>query len=208
MLPGPTIIKRCSFCSKSIEHYTVASGNTFGATFWTDGKREAPMLPDQPLLLLCPHCNAALWIDELEELGEFEYSENRPNKFNDAIPCKTPSINNYVTLLERGVGSREKERYLRLQLWWADNGLRRTSATEVPISVREASNMKALAEMLDEKNADDLVMKAEVMRELGCYDDAKVLLEKSVDNSMRDVVEFLKVLCERGDRYVREIRLK
>ena len=44
MLPGPTIIKKCLVCSKSIEHHTIGSGNTFGATFWTDGKREAPML--------------------------------------------------------------------------------------------------------------------------------------------------------------------
>jgi hypothetical protein len=29
---------------------TLASGNTIGARFWTDGKMEAPMLPDQPAL--------------------------------------------------------------------------------------------------------------------------------------------------------------
>ena len=88
------------------------------------------------------------------------------------------------------------------------NDLRRNSAKEIPISLREVSNMKVLAEMLDEKDADDLVFKAEIMRELGCFGDAKALLEKSVDKSMRDVVEFIMALCERGDRYVTEIRFQ
>ena len=208
MLPGPTIIKKCLVCSKSIEHHTIGSGNTFGATFWTDGKQEAPMLPDQPRLVLCPHCNASLWINELEELGEVEFSDNRPNKFKDAISYKIPSIDDYVALLEKGLSSQEKERYVRLHLWWADNDVRRTSVTEVPISAREASNMTAFAEMLDETDADDLVMKAEVMRELGCFDDARVLLAKSADKNMRHAVKFIKGLVVKGDRYVREMRFK
>ena len=174
MLPGPTIIKKCLVCSKSITHHTIESGNTFGATFWTDGKREAPMLPDQPRLVMCSHCNASLWIDELQELGEIEYSEDWPQKFKDAIAYKTPSIEDYVALLAKGVSSPEKERYVRLRLWWTDNDVRRTGATNVPISAREASNMTVFAKMLDEKDADDLVMKAEIMRELGCFDDAQL----------------------------------
>ena len=43
MLPGPTIIRRCSACGNPIAQGTLASWNTFGARFWTDGKMEAPM---------------------------------------------------------------------------------------------------------------------------------------------------------------------
>ena len=53
MRPGPTIIKKCSVCSELIQQHTIRSGNTFyGAIFWTDGKREAPMFPDQPRLVI------------------------------------------------------------------------------------------------------------------------------------------------------------
>jgi len=48
------------------------SGNTFGATFWTDGKRDAPMLPDLPEFVKCPHCKLLLWINEQEELLDAE----------------------------------------------------------------------------------------------------------------------------------------
>jgi len=51
MLPGPTIVRKCSTCGKLIAQPTLLSGNTFGARFWTDGKREAPMLPEQPWLV-------------------------------------------------------------------------------------------------------------------------------------------------------------
>ncbi len=61
MLPGPTIIKRCSDCSQLIEQSTLDSGNTLGAKFWTDGKRYFPMLPDNPWLVECPHCQAFLF---------------------------------------------------------------------------------------------------------------------------------------------------
>jgi hypothetical protein len=52
---GTTIIKKCLECSGLIKEYTIMSGNTFGAIFWTDGKRDAPMLPDLPWLVKCPH---------------------------------------------------------------------------------------------------------------------------------------------------------
>ncbi len=57
MTPGPTIFRKYSACSKAIEQDTIGSGNTFGATFWIDGKREALMLPDQHWLVMCPHCH-------------------------------------------------------------------------------------------------------------------------------------------------------
>lgn len=69
MMPGPTAIRRCSACSKLIAERTIMSGNTFGARRWTDGKLNAPMLPEQPWLVKCPHCFALVWIDEQEEVS-------------------------------------------------------------------------------------------------------------------------------------------
>jgi len=33
MLPGPTIIRKCSACGKLIEEHTISSGNTFGTCY-------------------------------------------------------------------------------------------------------------------------------------------------------------------------------
>ncbi|MFZ4580311.1 MAG: hypothetical protein ACOYOB_18160, partial [Myxococcota bacterium] len=99
MTPGPTIINKCSACAKLVEQATIGSGNTFGATFWTDGKREAPMLPDPLWLVMCPHCQAPLWVDELEVLGEIDPWGKRDQAFEGACECQTPSLQNYLALL-------------------------------------------------------------------------------------------------------------
>lgn len=206
MIPGPTIIKKCSTCSNPIEQETIASGNTFGATYWTDGKCEAPMLPYQPWLVMCPHCYAPLWLDELEELGQVDFWEEERDKFKDAKTYQMPSIEDYLALLEKGSETTEKERYIRLRAWWTGNDVRRNK--EFGITALEVSNLTAFAEMLDESNASDLIMKAEVMRELGRFDDAKALLAQIVDDSFLQVVAIIKNLIEKSDPYVRKMHLK
>lgn len=208
MLPGRTIIRKCSACSKPIEKDTIASGNTFGATFWTDGKRDAPMLPDQPWLVMCPHCHTPLWIDELEELGEIEPWGKRDERFKDAITYELPSVDDYFAILEKGIETPEKERYVRLRAWWAGNDARRNTEIEIQISACEISNLTGFAQMLDESDANDLVMKAEVMRELGRFDDARTLLARSVDSNSSQAVAIIESLVDQGDPYVRQMHFK
>lgn len=205
MTPGPTIIRKCSACLKSIEQQTIGSGNTFGAVFWTDGKREAPMLPDQPWLVMCPHCHEPLWLDELEELGEIKSWGGKRGKFKDACAYKKLSLDDYFMPIENGVGDPQKERYARLRCWWEGNDQRRTNTAEIPMSSKEAANLTALAHILDESKANDLVMKAEAMRELGRFDDAISLLEKSVEENIAQAVAIIKGLSEKRDPYVREM---
>ena len=54
--PGPDTIRECPGCKAQVREQTTLSGNTFRAQYWTDGKREAPMLPDFPWLVKCPKC--------------------------------------------------------------------------------------------------------------------------------------------------------
>lgn len=205
MLPGPTIVRECSSCFKPILQDTLASGNTFGATFWTDGKREAPMLPDQPWLVKCPHCHALLWIDELERIGVIERWGERDVRFKDAIKYELPSHKDFHAFLEREIETLDKERYLRLRAWWAGNDARRSMNTEIRISPQEASNMTALAKLLDESDPDDLLMKAEIMRELGRFDEAQTLLATFDNEDISGVFSIIKSLVEKSDPYVRQI---
>ena len=60
MMPGPILIKKCSACGGLIEEEILMSGNTCGAVYWTDGEHYAPMLPDTPELVKCPHCKETI----------------------------------------------------------------------------------------------------------------------------------------------------
>lgn len=62
--------------------------------------------------------------------------------------------------------------------------------------------------MLDEADSNDLVMKAEVMRELGRFDDAMALLARLADSDIAQAVEIIKRLVENKDPYVREMHFK
>lgn len=206
MLPGPTLIKKCTACCKPIKEYTIAFGNTGGATHWTDGKLEAPMLPDQPWLVMCPHCHTALWLDELEELGEIQYWGPTSEQFADAREFEQPVLNDYFALLMNGVTNQEKARYVRRRTWWAGNDLRRGKDEEVPMSSLEKANLTAYVCMLDESDEEELVLKAEGLRELSRFDEALSLLWKVGDQSIQKAVKIIKQLAVERDQYVRELR--
>src|SRR5690349_12257926 len=68
MIPGPILIRRCARCEGLMKHATMYSGNSFGATYWTDGFMYAPMLPREEVVIRCPHCKNLDWIDDLEKV--------------------------------------------------------------------------------------------------------------------------------------------
>ena len=122
MTPGPTMIRECSACGKHIAQQTTSSGNTFGARFWTDGKRDAPMLPDEPFLVKCQHCSALVWIYEQKKVGEIDPwgpTTHNAGKFPDARPASNPTLHEYAGFLEAGESDKAKERYVRVRAWWA-----------------------------------------------------------------------------------------
>ena len=209
MTPGPTIIRECSACGKHIAQHTIVSGNTFGARFWTDGKRDAPMLPDQPWLVKCQHCGTLLWIDEQEQVGEIDpwASETDDSiRFADARPGLTPTLHEYAEFLGAGVSDRNKERYVRLRVWWAGNDPRREAGTAMQLDSFEAKNLRAFLVLLDEADETDRLMKAEVLRELGEFYDAEKLLATGFDDKLIQAVSIIRGLIQKRSTTVAEMK--
>lgn len=67
MMPGETIYRECPSCDGLLIERTLLSGNTIGARYWTDGKMDAPMMPQYPALVRCAHCQKLLWLPEARE---------------------------------------------------------------------------------------------------------------------------------------------
>jgi hypothetical protein len=100
MTPGPTLVYQCSGSGKPLFVESINSGNTFGATFWTFGHMDAPMLPEELPFLISPHTGQWLWIDDLKLLkavdwfleeiqAEIQYSEGKevgdPSSLNQVL---------------------------------------------------------------------------------------------------------------------------
>jgi hypothetical protein len=165
------------------------------------------MLPDHPLLVLCPHCGSPVWIEELEVVGRISPWQGGEEKFWEAARFHALPGKDYFALLTKKFTTPEKERYVRIRAWWAGNDVRRAAGKESPLSSSEVSNLGALTKLLDESDAGDLLMKAEVMRELGRFEDSLALLEKCVDESLLRAAAAIRKLAEDGDPYVREIHV-
>ena len=68
MRRGEDLLIACPYCGKEHIQETLMSGNTRGARYWTDGKRDAPMLPTMPVLTRCDSCKTFFHVDDAEIL--------------------------------------------------------------------------------------------------------------------------------------------
>ena len=188
-------------CKRPVKFSTIASGNTFGATFWTDGKREASMLPDEPWLRKSPSEGVLFWSDECEQIGQtYPFgSEDEKPEWKDLDYAEEPSEEDYLSALQSDLaGTAEKSRYLRMRLWWAGNDRIRQDRA-LGLSARHIENLKEFVAILSEEDDDQRIMKAEVLRELSRFDDALRLLEAKFSDDYRHAVERIRELVLAGD---------
>jgi hypothetical protein len=82
MLPGPDLLYECPDCGNRIKSRSIGSGNTIGARFYSDGRMDAPMLPDMPDLIACLGCSGLLWLSKLQPIAEFYMYDYKKHKDN------------------------------------------------------------------------------------------------------------------------------
>jgi len=218
MIPGPDKIIECPKCKGLARVFTLISGNTLGARRWTDGKMIAPMLPMPPAITKCRHCGHYFWVSDAKEVGELplwrDKSEKIPSQWESSKHIKELSESEYLEAIRIKVAkNREQELYLRICAWWAGNDPFRFKSQGVaghPESVPSRSsearmNLEKLLELLDVTDPEQRLMKAEVLRELGRFDDTICLLESNYPSEYMGVVITIRNLVQKKDSMVREI---
>jgi hypothetical protein len=212
MTPGPRIIRVCTACAKYIKQFTWASGNTFGARFWTDGKVKGHMFPASQQFVKCPHCSALVWIYELKEVDRIaprEHINSADYMFKDACPPIMPTMKDTVDFLARAPMDKEKELYLRVQIWWAGNDPRRESDTPPPLEPLEKENLRILAPLLREGGDREWIMGAETFRERGMFKKAEEWLdEKAFDGFPDRMAGAIRELSRKRIATVQELKIR
>ena len=204
MLQGPTIIISCPHCGQNAKKRTLISGNTFGAEFWSDGKRIAPMLPDFPSLVLCCKCDKFYWVKDAKKVNEINSYEEREDKWKEIEYVDFPTFQEYFRALE----TIPQERFLRLNIWWSyNNYFREGKEKEIThdIECMNNENLNLLLTLLNESDDNDLMMKAEALRCLGRFEESRQLLEKVENPNLREIKE--KFLAEINNKNIRVFRL-
>ena len=191
-------IRECPHCRSRVVQEETISGNTIGATYWTDGKREAKMLPDHPWLAKCPVCVGLFFVDEAVEMNTgFELAAGKQK----VLALSEKELLNF---LSGPALSANKELYVRMCAWRSANDAWRWNLNERPAFSKDlVQSLHALSEMLDEKEPNQRILKAEIARELGEFDECLGLLSHSLDERYGYAVGFIKKLAEEKLRVVK-----
>ena len=207
MTPGPTLIMKAPGCVRPVKFASIASGNNFGATYWTDGKEEAPMLPDEPWLRVSPAEKVMFWSDECEEIGQIGYfsrgSDNQ--EWDDLEYAEEPSEDDYFSALQSGIAvTPEKERYIRMRLWWrASDPIRQGKSSHFSDPHRD--NLQHFESILSEEDDNQRLMKAEALRQLSRFEDALRLLNGDFPEEYAHAVNLIRDLAAQGNTYVAKL---
>ena len=215
MTPGPTQVIRCPLCSGLAKYPTVASGNTFGAVYYTDGKRVAPMLPATPSVVRCAACRGVFWRTAAAEVGQFDAyrsdTESLDPEWHAAGYLHEPDEAEHLTALDRLIASSPgEERGIRLVAWWRGNDRHReTSPTPAPdnpkVVRRRHANMHQLIALLDTAEPSDQLMRAEVLRQLGEFEQATAILSKRFPPEYDTALSRLLGLCAQRDTMLQRL---
>ncbi len=209
MLPGPTIIIKCPHCGQHAKRETLLSSNTFGASLWSDCKQIAPMHPEFPKIVLCSQCNQFYWVEDAKEVDSIWYKYRtefveKEKKWAAISFIDFPTYQEYQKSLDSdAIRNRTEEIYVRVQLWWLFNDHFRGNNSLINLFPNRYSNfnkvnIEKLFHLLDKKSTTELLMKAEILRNQGRFDDSRILLESITDK------DFFWI----RDKYLKAIEMK
>ncbi|MFA7062210.1 MAG: hypothetical protein WC156_15505 [Pedobacter sp.] len=180
MYPGPSIYGKCPTCQITIQRSSLASGNTFGAIYWTDGKMDAEMLPEYSAIVKCPDCRNLFWIEDAIVIGEYDWFRGEdfeaPEEWKNAKSLIDPQIDDYISAIEAKTFSDDsnREKYMRIRLWWLINDFVRYEDKQPDLFKKHRelflNNLMHLDKLLGDNHDYEKLMKAEISRELGHFD--------------------------------------
>jgi hypothetical protein len=207
MLPGPTYIRECPHCHGEFTEPSMASGNTFGAKFWPDGKMEAPMMPSYPAYVGCPHCSESFWVEDTKEVGSISWGEEieitdsgfKPVQNQKHNRYKEPTEKIYLQGLAVSYINKEREIYLRTKLMQLYNDVNRDQKVQKPASKDQFANWNRLLEILGTIETEEKLLKVEIYREMGKFDEAKKAFTGEFDEEYMDTMDRLDKLIEARD---------
>lgn len=203
MIPGPANILSCPFCGGTKEVMSLVSGNTCGATVWSDTRRDYPMLPEVSPIQECPHCHKFYFIEQ----AKHEYSKD-PNSemssFKKLGKLTYPQLVRAKKQMETLSLVKMQRWILNHQIFMAFNDSFRREPEKVTFPPREEDIQiykDTIAELLDgiDQSEDYELFHAELLRESGRFEEAKEVLLKHKSEEDKWVVDAMLKHIEQTD---------
>ncbi len=210
MLPGPIYVYECPQCGHYFAQGSIASGNTFGSTLYSDGKRISPMLPGFPELIKCESCHKIFKISDAREIGSYDFWEQPEERFKYVQGAPKLQIADYFEAIRQGIPRDEnEERWIRERIWRAYNDRIRK---DQPIFNDEQDellwkeNLLRLLSLVQRLAPDNRVMIAEMHRNLGDFKTCLDIIQHIDDPKLNWLKDSFIRECEVKNRWVVELR--
>jgi len=168
-------IKQCPNCDCEFTAWAVNSCNTFGgAKFYTDGSVEGPMFDSGSLLLICPKCSKYFWREDVPTLQSVRDRDYCLDSDKQSFPrAEWVEGRHYEDMVRQSFWrTGDEEKYIRIRAWWSCNSPYRDDSTqEFRLSAEQEENLRRLLRLLDADDPHGSLMKAEIFRELGQFEE-------------------------------------
>jgi hypothetical protein len=210
MLPEPPVIRECPHCQMALLFPRFNQGSLRQASVWTDGRLTGPWIPDELQLVGCPFCGESFWTRQSQELGIATDTMAQQN-WPEARLANELDAAAILEAVAKGHGDTpRKERYLRMHAWWRDGDRRREGVAKdvemLELDESMLANLRRLYGLLDEESVDDRLMKAEIARQLGRFDEAIHLLKHEfVQDDHQAAAARIVELATVGERLVARV---
>ena len=187
--------------------------------------------PQPPPIAKCGQCSYVYWLKDAEVVGEVSKGREEASsaEWRRAEYVIEPSEADYYLALDSDlVRTPKEERIARALAWWKsneplrgdivaegyaywDSWLWNTESRREKHKIGEwnmdpaarQANLELLLPLLDMDDAGDRLMKAEVLRQLGRFDEALSALQRVTSADYAWIVDQIRPLCEEKDMLVR-----
>ncbi|WP_373492578.1 hypothetical protein [Aquiflexum sp.] len=215
MLPGPTNVYHCPGCSKSILQWTLASANSLGAKYYSDGRIKAPDFPATVIITQCEDCGTIFWLDREIKVDEFEDDDFRED---DALKrdyyreqgawAEELDKEGWVKAIQKGAFRNPKEEiYLRKKLLWCLNEffLENKGFLDAEDFLLRQENANNLIKLLDNTAQRDLLLIAELHRNVGNFESCLEVLDLVTEPDLQRMAYGIFKKCRVKDSKVFEL---
>jgi hypothetical protein len=206
MLPSPYEIADCPTCGNVIVKEDMLSGNDFGAKYFSDGKKVAPMSPEFPLISKCDNCLTYFWLNKLKYTFKVDWEEFHESQWADCKVADLLSLDDYLAILETDlITSIEEELTVRRLIWLAYNDRIRNGEAIFNSEADERHwelNVLRLIDLLEQTSSHEPLMLAELYRTNGDFESCIALLDSLHEFKSERLYMRIKHECELGNRWV------
>lgn len=205
MLPAPAQLYKCPHCGKIKPMLSLMSGNTFGGELWSDGRAIYPMLPKLSTIQKCCACGRYSLLNKWKdtgktstnsfgETGDLTYAEAKEAycelsaSTKNASDLRDISISFIHTYNDEFSRPRPRSAILEKRNCDTISGTF-SSPEEDDINLVIDAMTTAIKTIGDSDN--DRLMKAELLRETGRWQEARNILLSISNNELKWIVDIL-----------------